>query len=66
MLGKSFLNQLHRLVFSLRHSKEARDDLDWEEEERGRIARREAAEKIREQPSEKVDTVIATKASYAP
>ncbi|XP_023689201.1 sodium/glucose cotransporter 2 isoform X1 [Paramormyrops kingsleyae] len=43
---------LHRLVFSLRHSKEARDDLDWEEEERGRIARREAAEKISEQPAD--------------
>ncbi|XP_072546840.1 sodium/glucose cotransporter 2 isoform X4 [Salminus brasiliensis] len=29
---------LHRLVFSLRHSKEDRLDLDWEEEERGRKA----------------------------
>ncbi|XP_060799240.1 sodium/glucose cotransporter 2 isoform X2 [Neoarius graeffei] len=36
---------LHRLVFSLRFSKEERLDLDWEEEERGRNARREAAEK---------------------
>ncbi|KAG7470782.1 hypothetical protein MATL_G00117580 [Megalops atlanticus] len=36
---------LYRLVFSLRHSKEVREDLDWEEEERGRRARREAAEK---------------------
>uniref|UniRef100_A0AAR2LUP1 Solute carrier family 5 member 2 n=1 Tax=Pygocentrus nattereri TaxID=42514 RepID=A0AAR2LUP1_PYGNA len=32
---------LHRLVFSLRHSKEDRTDLDWEEEEGGRKARRE-------------------------
>ncbi|MGH0174715.1 UNVERIFIED_CONTAM: hypothetical protein FKN15_068930 [Acipenser sinensis] len=36
---------LHRLVFSLRHSTEARDDLDREEEERMRQARRAAAEK---------------------
>ncbi|XP_017346276.1 sodium/glucose cotransporter 2 isoform X1 [Ictalurus punctatus] len=36
---------LHRLVFSLRYSKEERVDLDWEEEERGRNARREAEEK---------------------
>ncbi|XP_016432170.1 sodium/glucose cotransporter 2 [Sinocyclocheilus rhinocerous] len=36
---------LHRLVFTLRHSKEERVDLDWEEEERGRKARREADEK---------------------
>ncbi|XP_072546838.1 sodium/glucose cotransporter 2 isoform X2 [Salminus brasiliensis] len=36
---------LHRLVFSLRHSKEDRLDLDWEEEERGRKARREVEEK---------------------
>ncbi|RXN15843.1 sodium glucose cotransporter 2 [Labeo rohita] len=36
---------LHRLVFTLRHSKEERVDLDWEEEERGRRARREADEK---------------------
>ncbi|TRY89409.1 hypothetical protein DNTS_010812 [Danionella cerebrum] len=36
---------LHRLVFTLRHSKEDRIDLDWEEEERGRKARREADEK---------------------
>uniref|UniRef100_A0A673IE14 Solute carrier family 5 member 2 n=1 Tax=Sinocyclocheilus rhinocerous TaxID=307959 RepID=A0A673IE14_9TELE len=36
---------LHRLVFTLRHSKEERVDLDWEEEERGRKARREAEEK---------------------
>lgn len=39
--------KLHRLVFSLRYSKEERLDLDWEEEERGRNARREAAEKNR-------------------
>lgn len=37
--------KLHRLVFSLRYSKEERLDLDWEEEERGRNARREAEEK---------------------
>ncbi|KAF7655061.1 hypothetical protein LDENG_00061220 [Lucifuga dentata] len=39
---------LHRLVFSLRHSKEEREDLDWEQEERGRRARREAEERKRE------------------
>ncbi|XP_072546839.1 sodium/glucose cotransporter 2 isoform X3 [Salminus brasiliensis] len=39
---------LHRLVFSLRHSKEDRLDLDWEEEERGRKARREVEEKQKE------------------
>uniref|UniRef100_A0A671UAN6 Sodium/glucose cotransporter 2 n=1 Tax=Sparus aurata TaxID=8175 RepID=A0A671UAN6_SPAAU len=33
---------LYRLVFSLRHSKEERKDLDWEQEEKGRRARREA------------------------
>ncbi|KAF7699788.1 sodium/glucose cotransporter 2 [Silurus meridionalis] len=38
---------LHRLVFSLRYSKEERVDLDCEEEERGRNARREAQEKNR-------------------
>lgn len=38
---------LHRLVFTLRHSTEERIDLDWEEEERGRKARREADEKRR-------------------
>ncbi|KAJ8403769.1 hypothetical protein AAFF_G00346370 [Aldrovandia affinis] len=38
---------LHRLVFSLRHSKEVRDDLDEEEQERGRRARREAEDKSR-------------------
>ncbi|XP_077065016.1 sodium/glucose cotransporter 2 [Siphateles boraxobius] len=36
---------LHRLVFTLRYSKEERVDLDWEEEERGRKARRGADEK---------------------
>ncbi|KAJ8256557.1 hypothetical protein COCON_G00187090 [Conger conger] len=36
---------LHRLVFSLRHSKEPREDLDREEEERGRNARREEEKK---------------------
>uniref|UniRef100_A0AAQ4S0P0 Sodium/glucose cotransporter 2 n=1 Tax=Gasterosteus aculeatus aculeatus TaxID=481459 RepID=A0AAQ4S0P0_GASAC len=30
---------LHRLVFSLRHSKEERVDLDWEQEEKGRRKR---------------------------
>ncbi|XP_064840589.1 sodium/glucose cotransporter 2-like isoform X4 [Oncorhynchus masou masou] len=39
---------LHRLVFSLRHSKEERDDLDWKQEVKGRIARREAEEKSRD------------------
>uniref|UniRef100_G3NQT7 Sodium/glucose cotransporter 2 n=1 Tax=Gasterosteus aculeatus aculeatus TaxID=481459 RepID=G3NQT7_GASAC len=39
---------LHRLVFSLRHSKEERVDLDWEQEEKGRRARREAEERRRE------------------
>lgn len=39
-----FSFQLHRLVFSLRHSKEERKDLDWEQEEKGRRARREAEE----------------------
>uniref|UniRef100_A0A671UGL6 Sodium/glucose cotransporter 2 n=1 Tax=Sparus aurata TaxID=8175 RepID=A0A671UGL6_SPAAU len=39
---------LYRLVFSLRHSKEERKDLDWEQEEKGRRARREAAERMRE------------------
>ncbi|XP_029372567.1 sodium/glucose cotransporter 2 isoform X2 [Echeneis naucrates] len=39
---------LHRLVFSLRHSKEERKDLDWEQEERGRRARQEARERARE------------------
>lgn len=35
-------------MFSLRHSKEERKDLDWEQEEKGRRARREAAERMRE------------------
>ncbi|XP_035009438.1 LOW QUALITY PROTEIN: sodium/glucose cotransporter 2 [Hippoglossus stenolepis] len=39
---------LHRLVFSLRHSKEERKDLDWEQEEKGRRARREAEDRMRE------------------
>ncbi|XP_069552676.1 sodium/glucose cotransporter 2 [Brachyistius frenatus] len=43
---------LHRLVFSLRHSKEEREDLDWEQEERGRAARREAKERKRERHDE--------------
>ena len=38
-------------MFSLRHSKEERQDLDWEQEERGRRARREAAERMRENNS---------------
>lgn len=42
---------LHRLVFSLRHSKEEREDLDWELEEKGRKARREAGERRREKNS---------------
>lgn len=40
--------QLHRLVFSLRHSKEERKDLDWELEEKGRQAQREGEERKRE------------------
>ncbi|KAJ8369074.1 hypothetical protein SKAU_G00091020 [Synaphobranchus kaupii] len=36
---------LYRLVFRLRHSKEPREDLDWEEAERGRNARREEEQK---------------------
>ncbi|XP_043114515.1 sodium/glucose cotransporter 2 [Puntigrus tetrazona] len=43
---------LHRLVFTLRHSKEERVDLDWEEEERGRQARREADEKKKDETEE--------------
>lgn len=35
-------------MFSLRHSKEERKDLDWEQEEKGRRARREAEERMRE------------------
>lgn len=37
--------KLHRLVFTLRHSKEERVDLDREEQEQGRQARRDADEK---------------------
>lgn len=40
-----FSFQLYRLVFSLRHSKEEREDLDWEEEEKRRRARQEARDK---------------------
>ncbi|KAM4628155.1 sodium/glucose cotransporter 2 isoform 3-T3 [Polymixia lowei] len=43
---------LHRLVFSLRHSKEEREDLDWKEEERARRARKQAEEKKREKKQE--------------
>ncbi|KAJ7990197.1 hypothetical protein DPEC_G00297820 [Dallia pectoralis] len=39
---------LYRLVFSLRHSKEKRDDLDGKQEENKRMARREAQEKSRD------------------
>ena len=42
------LSQLHRLVFSLRHSKEEREDLDGPEEERRRTGRREAEQRRRE------------------
>lgn len=38
-------------MFSLRHSKEEREDLDWELEEKGRKARREAGERRREKNS---------------
>ncbi|KAG1951348.1 sodium/glucose cotransporter 2 [Pimephales promelas] len=43
---------LHRLVFSMRYSKEERVDLDWEEEERGRKARRGADEKEKAETDE--------------
>uniref|UniRef100_A0A3Q2QTY8 Sodium/glucose cotransporter 2 n=1 Tax=Fundulus heteroclitus TaxID=8078 RepID=A0A3Q2QTY8_FUNHE len=36
---------LHRLVFSLRHSKEERKDLDWEQEERARGAQKKAKDR---------------------
>uniref|UniRef100_A0A3Q3KI89 Sodium/glucose cotransporter 2 n=1 Tax=Monopterus albus TaxID=43700 RepID=A0A3Q3KI89_MONAL len=36
---------LHRLVFSLRHSKEEREDLDWEQVDKGRRALAEEEEK---------------------
>uniref|UniRef100_A0A8C5AWB9 Solute carrier family 5 member 2 n=1 Tax=Gadus morhua TaxID=8049 RepID=A0A8C5AWB9_GADMO len=39
---------LHRLVFSLRHSKEEREDLDWKEEERRKTRRREVEQRKRE------------------
>ncbi|CAL8336965.1 unnamed protein product [Boreogadus saida] len=39
---------LHRLVFSLRHSKEEREDLDWKEEERRKTGRREVEQRKRE------------------
>lgn len=48
MLLSCLFFQLHRLVFSLRHSKEERKDLDWEQEEKGRRARRDAEERMRE------------------
>ncbi|XP_074535251.1 sodium/glucose cotransporter 2 [Halichoeres trimaculatus] len=38
---------LHRLVFSLRHSKEERKDLDWEQQEKGRRAQKEAEDRMR-------------------
>uniref|UniRef100_A0AAR2KIM3 Sodium/glucose cotransporter 2 n=1 Tax=Pygocentrus nattereri TaxID=42514 RepID=A0AAR2KIM3_PYGNA len=41
---------LHRLVFSLRHSKEDRTDLDWEEEEGGRKAPSRQLPDISEDP----------------
>ena len=41
-------SQLHRLVFSLRHSKEEREDLDWKEEERRKTRRREVEQRKRE------------------
>lgn len=39
-------------MFSLRHSKEERKDLDWEQEEKGRRARREASRRMRENKSD--------------
>ncbi|XP_005804588.1 sodium/glucose cotransporter 2 [Xiphophorus maculatus] len=47
---------LHRLVFSLRHSKEEREDLDWEQEERARRARKEAKERMREKANVVTET----------
>ncbi|XP_043974756.1 sodium/glucose cotransporter 2 [Gambusia affinis] len=47
---------LHRLVFSLRHSKEKREDLDWEQEERARRARKEAKERMREKANVVTET----------
>ncbi|XP_019950678.1 sodium/glucose cotransporter 2-like isoform X1 [Paralichthys olivaceus] len=47
---------LHRLVFSLRHSKEERKDLDWEQEEKGRRARREAEDRMRENNNSGTET----------
>ncbi|CAN9511102.1 unnamed protein product [Ophioblennius macclurei] len=41
-------HHLHRLVFRLRHSKEERKDLDCEQEENERRAKRQAREKMRE------------------
>uniref|UniRef100_A0A669BDD7 Sodium/glucose cotransporter 2 n=1 Tax=Oreochromis niloticus TaxID=8128 RepID=A0A669BDD7_ORENI len=49
---------LHRLVFSLRHSKEERKDLDWEQEEKGRRARREASRRMRENKSDEEQSGI--------
>ncbi|XP_010896966.2 sodium/glucose cotransporter 2 isoform X3 [Esox lucius] len=46
---------LHRLVFSLRHSKEERDDLDWKQEVKGRIARRKAEEKSQDKSVDSQD-----------
>ncbi|XP_069391135.1 sodium/glucose cotransporter 2-like isoform X4 [Paralichthys olivaceus] len=48
--------RLHRLVFSLRHSKEERKDLDWEQEEKGRRARREAEDRMRENNNSGTET----------
>ncbi|XP_020500038.2 sodium/glucose cotransporter 2 [Labrus bergylta] len=45
---------LHRLVFSLRHSKEERKDLDWDQQEKERIARREAESRMREKNTSEV------------
>ncbi|XP_060901615.1 sodium/glucose cotransporter 2 [Labrus mixtus] len=45
---------LHRLVFSLRHSKEERKDLDWDQQEKERIARREAESRMRENNTSEV------------
>ncbi|KAM6959098.1 sodium/glucose cotransporter 2 [Aplochiton taeniatus] len=50
---------LHRLVFSLRHSKEEREDLDWKQEEKGRRARREAEEKKKADSSSMTEEVKA-------
>ncbi|XP_029027366.1 sodium/glucose cotransporter 2 [Betta splendens] len=52
---------LHRLVFSLRHSREERKDLDWEQGEKGRRAQREAEEKRRQDDDAETETEVEEK-----